>query len=306
MSSELIQQHLPVDVPAFTASEVEARSGVPVATLRQWERRYGLPAPHRSSNGYRLYSLNDLQCVTFIRERIAEGVTAARAAELFRVLAVKPSSNLGAPLASTDLSQQLVAALLAADDQGSDRILAEAHAVMPVEDVLIKVVQPTLIAIGELWHDGQITVAHEHRASAYLEGHLFTLLNLAGRVRFGRSIIVACAPGEHHQIGALMLAIFVRRVGMTCHYLGANTPIDDIIVFAKQESAQAVLISCGSQQALAEVVRNATRLKAAAGLVAVGGAAVNDDPAAAEQAGLAVLGRDALEAVDELVGRLAS
>ena len=38
--------------PLFTAGEVEQRTGVPATTLRQWERRYGLPNPQRSAGGY--------------------------------------------------------------------------------------------------------------------------------------------------------------------------------------------------------------------------------------------------------------
>ncbi|HEX2864607.1 MAG TPA: MerR family transcriptional regulator, partial [Deinococcales bacterium] len=207
---------LPSDLPAFTASEVEARSGVPAATLRQWERRYGLPVPQRSANGYRLYSLADLECVGFIRDRIAEGVSAARAVELFKMLhdaSAEPAAPDRAPTAAADLSGRLLAALLAADDEAADRVFSEAHALFAVEEVLVRIVQPALVAVGELWHDGQITVAHEHRATAYLQGRLMALLDLAGRARSGRPVVVACAPGEHHQIGALMLAIFIRRVG---------------------------------------------------------------------------------------------
>ncbi|WP_146009535.1 MerR family transcriptional regulator, partial [Deinococcus planocerae] len=66
----------------FTASEVEARVGVPAATLRQWERRYGFPSPARSASGYRLYSPHDLALIEVMQSHLRAGVPAGRAAQL--------------------------------------------------------------------------------------------------------------------------------------------------------------------------------------------------------------------------------
>ena len=35
--------------------------GVPAATLRAWERRYGIPVPRRTPSAYRLYTAEDVE-----------------------------------------------------------------------------------------------------------------------------------------------------------------------------------------------------------------------------------------------------
>ena len=50
------------------------------STLRMWERRYGLIAPQRLSNGYRVYSSADVERVLAMRRALARGVSAAEAA----------------------------------------------------------------------------------------------------------------------------------------------------------------------------------------------------------------------------------
>ncbi|WP_434422398.1 MerR family transcriptional regulator [Nannocystis pusilla] len=45
----------------YRIQSVAEMTGVSAATLRAWERRYGLPAPRRSSSAYRLYSDRDVR-----------------------------------------------------------------------------------------------------------------------------------------------------------------------------------------------------------------------------------------------------
>ncbi|HWG84806.1 MAG TPA: B12-binding domain-containing protein, partial [Deinococcales bacterium] len=230
---------IPLDTGLFTAAEVEARTRVPAATLRQWERRYGLPNPHRADNGYRLYSLSDLACIEFIRNRINEGVPAGRAVELYRLQQERGQDSAGEarplPLARADeLARDLANATIAGDTTRAQEVLAAAHGSMPLESVLLHVIQPSLVEIGERWFRGEVSVAHEHRASAFLRGRLHALLDLAGQARIGPAVVVACAPRERHEIGSLILTIFLRRAGLNAHYLGADMPLDDLIRFARE------------------------------------------------------------------------
>ena len=103
--------------PLFTAGEVEQRTGVPATTLRQWERRYGLPNPQRSAGGYRLYSQNDLTVIEFFKNKIAQGVSVSRAAQLCALEQSLPSaqrSTVSSPMPSSvhpkvqPLSQRLI------------------------------------------------------------------------------------------------------------------------------------------------------------------------------------------------------
>src|SRR5579871_4435805 len=74
------------DVPLYNIQAVAAATGVPTITLRSWERRYGVPAPHRDARGYRLYSERDIAVIRWLRERVARGVGISQAVNMLRAL----------------------------------------------------------------------------------------------------------------------------------------------------------------------------------------------------------------------------
>ena len=304
--SDTFQQTASTTTPMFTASEVENRTGVPATTLRQWERRYGLPNPQRTASGYRLYSLEDIGCIEFLKQNIAAGVPASRAAQLYVLQKDTPLTD-PAPSnpkgAGSDMVARLAEAALQGDAIKADRVLASAHASLPVEDVVTRVIEPALVMIGDKWHRGEVTVAHEHQATAYLRGKLHGLLELAGSARHGPVVVVACAPLEWHELGALTMAIFLRRAGLRTHYLGANTPIHDLARFAKEVRADAVLISATASEAVSALRAAKDRLNELGKLVVYGGQAFNERPELARELGGEFLGGDAASALDSLLAR---
>lgn len=302
--------------PLFTAGEVEQRTGVPATTLRQWERRYGLPNPQRSAGGYRLYSQNDVSVIEFFKTHIAQGVSVSRAAQLYALEQSLPSaqrSTVQSPAQSPAhpkaqpldaLVCQLVDSTTNGDSLKADRVLAQAYATMSIESVVLELIQPTLIEVGERWHRGEITIAHEHQSSHYLRGKLHHLLELAGTPRHGPTVILACPPGEWHEIGALSIAIFLRRAGIRTHYLGANTPIPDLARFAREVKASAVMLSVSSPDVIEQLRPQAKLLLEVVPMVIYGGFAFSQNPALAAELGGHFAGRNAAEALDFVLAQI--
>jgi len=135
-------------VPAkYTIKEVEERTGVAAATLRQWERRYRLPRPQRSSGGYRLYSDEDLDSIREMQDFIAKGVPPSRAAELVQQAAESVRRTAGEHRGGrsvAELADELALALRSLDMARAERVLSEGHAVHPLEDVLLAVIAPAM------------------------------------------------------------------------------------------------------------------------------------------------------------------
>ena len=267
----------------YTVHEVEERTKVPAGTLRQWERRYGFPCPERSESGYRLYSEDDIRSIEGMRRHIADGIPASRAAELVKQLPRLPDLAHGRPPEA--LRDALVAALVKLDEEAADRVLGEAHALHPVETVLTDVLQPAMVELGQRWHDGILPTTTEHFASSYVHGRLRSLLSLSGQHRFAPVVIVACAPLDQHELGALMLAVTLRRRGYHVLYVGANTPVDDLVAMAKQHDAFALMVSASTGESLNELRARRALLSDAAPLVVFGGPAFNQQPDAAEELG---------------------
>ena len=291
----------------FTASEVEARSGVLATTLRQWERRYGLPSPQRNASGYRLYSLSDLALIQFMCRQLQAGVPASRAAELARAHLALPGGP-ETPAAPGDAAlSELVDALMKADDERAGQLLSGAHARMSTEAVLMDLVQPALVVIGEQWVRGEITIAHEHHATAYLRSKVSSLLDAAGsNARFGPLVVAAGGPQEHHEIGLLMLCVVLRRLGVQVRYLGANTPLGDLGSYARSVGAQAILLSVNTRTSLDAALAQRLDLSGPELTplpVFVGGSILNLDPTLAAGLGRWA-GPDAVQAAEVIVAAL--
>jgi methanogenic corrinoid protein MtbC1 len=280
----------------YTVNEVEERTGVPATTLRQWERRYGLPLPERSESGYRLYGDVDLEDIRAMKAHVDDGVPASRAAAMVK----ERAQPLAGPRPIAGLRQDLVEALVALDDARADRILSEAHALHTVEAVVLDLLQNTMLELGQMWHDGKIATTTEHFASSYVHGRLRALLALAGQHRDGPGVIVACAPLDQHELGALMLAVMLRRNGYSVYFVGANTPVEDLAAMAHELKPLAVMISASSIDAIQQLIHKRRHLEGIAPVLALGGYGFNADPTLVEKVGGRYLGASVPEALEHL------
>jgi methanogenic corrinoid protein MtbC1 len=287
----------------YTVNQAEERTMVPAATLRQWERRYGFPMPERASSGYRLYSDADLLSIEEMKRHIAAGVPASRAA----VLAREPIQIGGEQQGLLNVRSNLVDALVNLDERRAEIILGEAYAMYPMEAVISEIVHGTMVDVGVLWHDGSIPITTEHFASNFMQGRLRLLLIMPGATVSYLGVIVACAPQEMHELGALTLAVLLRRAGYQIYFTGASTPIADLVEMAGTVNPIAVLISATTSESILTLRKNKDRLSnLAPRLLFFGGGVFNEDPSEAERLGghfLAATASTAVEAFNQLINQ---
>ena len=284
------------DLGVYTIAEVEERTNLSSALLRQWERRYGFPRPERSPGGHRLYSETDLEALRHIKQWIAEGVAPSQAVKRY----LEGLTQEG-PRPPEALSRELEEALLRADTEAAERVLSEAYKLHPIETVVMEVISPCLRRIGDGWHMGRVSTAQEHFASTYLRGSLQGLLSLMGG-SLGPTLVVSTLPGEQHEIGSLITALFLRRAGYTVHYLGPNTPLADLKLFAERTGAKAVVLSAAQPISLESLPQEA--LRGLAPVVVVGGRAAASDPRLVERLGARYMGNDPRVLADVLSATL--
>lgn len=285
----------------YTVNEVEERSSVPASTLRQWERRYGFPKPERSESGYRLYSDTDVAHIEAMKRHIANGVPASRAADLVR----SRETATEAPRPVGSLKDDLVQALVDLDDSRADDVLSEAHALHSVESVMLHVMRDAMIEIGDRWHAGAVTTTTEHFASSYMQGRLRALLGIAGKGSHGPTVIVACAPSDQHELGAMMVAVSLRREGYRVLYVGANAPLADLRDMSERVQADAVMISASTPDSIRALMEKKSHLDGIAPVLAFGGMAFDARPQLAESLGGVYLSKDleaAMSAFRALIG----
>ena len=205
--------------------ELSRRTGVSPELLRAWEQRYGLLRPTRSAGGFRLYSSADEARVRRTTALIGEGIAVAEAARLSATTdGVEPKPDV--PLVA-ELATRLERALDGFDAAEAQATLDRLFAAVSVEFALTEVLIPYLHELGERWAAGSVTVAQEHFASNLVRGRLLALAQDWG-AGGASSAVVACMPGEDHDLGLVILGLLLARRGWQVTFLGADTPLDSI------------------------------------------------------------------------------
>lgn len=103
---------------------------------------------------------------------------------------------------------------------------------------------PAMQEIGRRWHDGEITIADEHRASRTVEALLERVITRSRRPGPRRGDVVVAAPaGDRHSLAPMMVAAGLRADGFTVHYLGSDLPVSEIAAMARREDADLICLS---------------------------------------------------------------
>ena len=195
-------------------AEVAELLGVPMPTLRSWQRRYGIPDMSHTPGRHRRYSLAELHALRLMRDEIARGQRAAAAAQTVRTL-----------LAGDGPAARLVEGLLAAcEDLDSARVrdrLDDAEAELGLAGALDDVLMPALKQVGAWWESGRCHLGQEQltteTARAWLDQHYTPPPSR------GAQLVLACGPGDMHTIGLEALNLLLRRLGRPTRVLGART-----------------------------------------------------------------------------------
>jgi MerR family transcriptional regulator, light-induced transcriptional regulator len=222
----------PVDAPLLRIGELSRRLGVSDHVLRAWESRYGLLQPIRSQGGFRLYSEADETRVRRMQAYLADGLSAAEAARATLaggvgadpVRAAEPQDAAPPGDASRAALQQ---ALDAFDEPAAQAVLDRLLADLSVPAVLRDVVMPYLADLGERWQRGTASVTLEHFASNVIRGRLAGLARGWGSGHGPRALL-ACPPGELHDLALMVFGIVLNRNGWRIEYLGTSTPIEEL------------------------------------------------------------------------------
>jgi DNA-binding transcriptional MerR regulator len=253
--------------------ELSKRSGASPDLLRAWERRYGLLRPVRSASGLRLYTPADVERVRVMRQHLADGLAASEAAALVLQAGVGDES---APMALRPeaMRDDLAGALDRYDEPRAQMILDRLLAVATVDTLVSEVVLPYLRELGERWSRGDASVAQEHFASSVVRGRLLGLARGWG-LGLGPTAVLACLPGEQHDLGLIAFGLALRSRGWRIVYLGGDSPIETVEEVSRQLDPSLVVLTAVSSERVEPVV---TQLRALAGrhrLALAGAAAEN-------------------------------
>lgn len=233
---------------------VARRTGLSAHVIRIWEKRYGAVEPERTDTNRRLYSDEQIERLSLLRDITQSGHSISHVAKLptdkLRGLARESHGANGSPAralapapGAPAFLDECVAAVKSLSAQALEDTMQRAATELGAQGLLQRVVAPLVQTLGDLWRDGTITAAHEHFASAVIR----IFLGHAARPFAGTDsapvLVVATPAGQIHELGALLVAAAAANLGWHVTYLGASLPAAEIAGATRQNRARAVALS---------------------------------------------------------------
>ena len=224
-------------------------TGLSRDVIRVWERRFDLLKPTRGANRYRNYSDEDVALLRYLKQQLDAGASIGDLAKvgreelIGRMRAAAPRTTI---VDSTfdRLLRELLIALEPLDRVTFEKRLNGAVAVVPFEEALHGILLPLQERVGQPWHTGRISVAVEHYVTSQIKQKLYAAMNQLPVAEFGATVVVACPPGEEHDLAALAVAYRCRVRGCRVYYLGANVPILSLSNLCREVTPDLTILSC--------------------------------------------------------------
>jgi DNA-binding transcriptional MerR regulator len=213
---------------------VSSLLGVPVPTIRSWERRYGYPAPTRTGGRHRRYTDREIEQIRALRDLIVGGYSAREA--IARLTRLEPSMGW------SELREEAVGAAMRLDPEALRRALDRSAERLGVEGAIREVVLPAMREIGTRWKAGNCEVEHEHLATEGMRGWLARQSAMSPRPFRPYRVVLACGPKDLHTIGLEAFAVVLARRGWSCRVLGAMTPTASLVSSVRTTRAIAAVV----------------------------------------------------------------
>ena len=117
-----------------------------------------------------------------------------------------------------------------------------------IADLYTQVLGPYLALVGSRWQHGSERVWQEHFATHVVRTIVEALYPAVAEAaaalpRRGETVLLVCPPDEQHELGLRMLADRFDLAGYRAIFLGADTPVDDIVEAASAVRACIVALS---------------------------------------------------------------
>jgi DNA-binding transcriptional MerR regulator/methylmalonyl-CoA mutase cobalamin-binding subunit len=276
---------------------VMRRTGLSADVIRAWERRYGAVTPTRSNGRQRLYTEDDVIRLSLLQRATSAGHSIGEIATLD---ADALKALIGQGLARETNGHERVASVLedslaateAFDGAALEQTLKRVVLSLGAERFVDEIAGAFLREIGERWHAGTLSPAHEHLASQVVRRVLEWLGDAYDPGPRAPRIVVATPAGEMHELGAMVVAAAALSEGWKTIFLGPNLPADEIANAAERSGAELVALSvvyADDHRTAEEVRQTARRLPEDVSLL-VGGAAAERLDIAGRRTGVQVIG----------------
>jgi MerR family transcriptional regulator, light-induced transcriptional regulator len=284
------------DGPGLSVGAAARRIGVAPATLRTWDRRYGITPTDHTPGRPRRYSPADLARLDLMQHALNRGATTADAAA-HALAALPPHRDTAQPVPDAGPHDHPVGTLIRIDpgeqatraggstlrlggagrrarglgraavalDAGTvHRLLTESIAATGLQVTWDDVVRPVLVAVGQRWADTGAGVEIEHLLSDCVTAAFGAVASTAALPVTTRPVLLAGTPGDQHGLPLVVLAATLTQRGVACQSMGPDLPTVALVAAIRRSGPAVVLLwsqrrSTADQQVLRSLPRTRPR-----------------------------------------------
>jgi DNA-binding transcriptional MerR regulator len=209
----------------YRIQSVAEMTGLSAATLRAWERRYGIPAPQRTASAYRLYSDRDVELIRRVRALCETGIAPAQAVQMVQATGDSCEETIGLQADTAELAiQKILGAIDRFDADMIEAAVRQALFLGSANTLFERVFGPVLAEIGDRWQAGTMSVGQEHLASRIIGSALHEIIRMVRPGSPGRTALLACLDEDDHELPLLGIALRMAEWNVRTVVLGARTP----------------------------------------------------------------------------------
>jgi DNA-binding transcriptional MerR regulator len=233
--------------PANRIKTVSSMTRLSAHDIRKWEKRYHLVHPQRRPNGYRTFTEDDIQILLYLKSQLTNGETIGQLAEsgethLRQAMRDISYSCSSLPNQFQPESLNVIQSAQNHDDDAIQRNVASWILQLGLEDAMEVILFPLLRHIGELWHQGKISISAENSVSRIIR---LQLINALGKdsSRDKEQALIACAPGDNHEIAPLTVTLLLQKHGWQATYLGPNVSFEVLQMALRRRHPDLMILS---------------------------------------------------------------
>ena len=290
--------HASASTTQMTIAAVSSLLGIPVPTIRSWERRYGFPVPSRTRGKHRRYSVDEVDQLRMMRDEITRGHSASEAVDIVRRYATEDRPR-------AELLDRFLEASMKLDPSKIRESLMTGAESMGVEDTMRTVALPAMREMGSRWKAGVCDTAHEHLATEAVRVWLARQSVMAPAPFRPFPLVLACGPKDLHTIGLEAFGVVLARRGWSIRTLGPLTPVSSLVAAVRAAEAHGAVVSSQRSVTRRSAVEAIVAVDALPGVEAFYGGAAFGPAATRKDVPGTYLGEDIVEAAGILERTLA-
>lgn len=225
---------------------VARRLGLAPATLRTWDRRYGVGPSEHAEGSHRRYSEADVARLMQMRRLILAGSSAAEAAAAVAHAPVEVMSPMTVKTLELSDPEQAIRSItnaaLALDHYSVTSLLERELHTRGAQQFWTDVVTPVMVSVGEMWRSTQSGIEVEHTLSEVLLDLLGATARSVTEPVNSAPILLASADEELHSLPLYALAAALAQHQISARIFGARTPPSALAAAMRRTGPAAVFI----------------------------------------------------------------